>query len=226
MKKTALIILVLLFSAGAKSQSVYTTHGGELIFSFADYRVSGDQVNTPMRFSCFLHTVSLLHKDFGKHAGVFTGLALRNVGFTSNGGGDTSYKHRNYYVGIPLALKFGDMENDRYVYVGVEGELGLNYKEKMLIDGDVQSRFNEWFSDRTPLFMPSVFAGFNLSKTGLNLKFKYYLQDFLNPEFSKQGIKPYAGTESSRVFYFGLSYNVRKYKKMKLKKDPPVPISL
>ncbi|MDP1727951.1 MAG: hypothetical protein Q8M15_14295 [Bacteroidota bacterium] len=192
----------------------YTTKSGEFIFSFANYKVKNAQVNTPLRFTCFFHASTLLHIDFNNHVGIYTGLGIRNVGFISENV-DTLIKRRNYYVGIPLAIKLGNLGRDSYLYAGLEGELGLNYKEKMFINEAKINKFNAWFSDRTPLFMPSAFVGLNL-KSGFNLKFKYYFYNFLEKgyDYTLNNVKVYQTTES-RIFYFSLAYNVRNTKKFK-----------
>jgi hypothetical protein len=91
----------------------------------------------------------------------------------------------------------------------VEGELGLNYKEKLFVHGIKKSKFNEWFSNRTPLFMPSAFVGLN-TKSGLNFKFKYYLDNFLKTSYvDDKGVQIYKDIKSA-IFYFSLSLNVRQ----------------
>ncbi len=192
----------------------YTTKSGEFIFSFANYKVKNAQLNTPLRFTCFFHATTLLHFDFNNYAGLYTGLGIRNVGFISENI-DTLIKRRNYYVGIPLAIKFGNLNRDNYLYAGVEGELGLNYKEKMFINDAKINKFNVWFSDRTPLFMPSAFVGLNLN-SGFNLKFKYYFYNFLEKgyDYTINNVKVYQTTES-KIFYFSIAYNVRNTKKFK-----------
>ncbi len=220
MKRVFKFFIVLLFlvnSNASKSQvTKYTSSSGELIFSFANYVSKGNTISTPVRFTCFFHASTNRHIDFGKYIGAFTGLGIRNVGFTSSNG-DTFIKRRNYYVGVPLAIKLGKLADDTYFYAGVEGELGLNYKEKIWINEKKVDKFNIWFSDRTPLFMPSAFIGFNM-KGGLNLKFKYYLSDFLvnGYDYTLPGssTKVFQSTKS-QIFYFSLSYNKRHDKKVK-----------
>jgi hypothetical protein len=183
----------------------YTTTSGELIFSKADYQVNGAKVATPLRFTCFFHFGSYGHIDLTKHLGFYTGVAIRNVGFTSSKG-DTLIKRRNYYLGFPLAIKIGNLKQNEYLYLGVEADLAFNYKEKVFVDENRIDRFNVWFSDRTNTFMPSAFVGLNF-KSGLNIKFKYYLRDFYNKDFTSTLGKNYENT-ASQIFYFSLSMNV------------------
>ncbi len=211
MKKYLLVICLALFTLTKSEAQIktYSTSETEFIFSFADYEKAGESVNTPLRFSCFFHLGNEYHVDFNKNVGLFTGYGLRNVGFTSSEG-DSTIKRRNYYFGVPLALKLGNFDNGLYLYGGAEAELALNYKEKLFVSGKkVESaKFNTWFSDRTPLFMPSVFFGLN-TKSGMNLKIRYYLQDFYNRNFTENGIKIYDKIEKSQVFYFSIGWRVK-----------------
>jgi hypothetical protein len=211
MKKTVAFIVICFFIKHAKAQiKPYSTASGELIFSFADYKINNEQINTPVRFTCFFHLGVFEHFDFNDHIGIYTGGTIRNVGFTSSKG-DTVIKRRNYYIGVPLALKIGNLKNDSYVFGGVEGEFAVNYKEKVFVNENKLDdlKFSTWFSNRTNAFMPSAFIGLNL-KSGLNLKFKYYLRDFFNKDYTAGGVKIYDNT-TSQMFYFSLAMNVRTY---------------
>ena len=59
----------------------YVTTGGELIFSFANVEQNGNSESSVMRFSPVVNLQAMLNKDMSKKFGVFTGLALRNVGY-------------------------------------------------------------------------------------------------------------------------------------------------
>ncbi len=209
MKKIITFFVIIFCLTNAKAQvKPYSTGSGELIFSFADYKVNNQQINTPVRFTCFFHLGIFEHFDFSEHVGIYTGGAIRNVGFTSTKG-DTMMKRRNYYIGVPLALKIGNLKNDTYLFGGVEGEFAFNYKEKVFVDENKLDdlKFSTWFSERTNAFLPSAFVGVNL-KSGLNLKFKYYLRDFYNKDYTAQGVKIYDNTKS-QMFYFSLAMNIR-----------------
>jgi hypothetical protein len=43
----------------------------------------------------------------------------------------------------------------------------------------------------------------------MNLKFRYYLQDFYNRNFTENGIKIYDKVERSQVFYFSIGWRVK-----------------
>jgi len=207
LRNLLVLALVVVLSGALKAQEKYFTKGMEFIFSFADYQENSGSINTPPRFTMFFHSFTNAHKDFSPFHGIYTGIGIRNVGFIVKQN-DTLIKRRNYYVGIPLALKFGNLKRDRYVFIGAEAELALNYKEKRFVSDDRVSKFNEWFSNRTPMFMPSLFAGINF-ENGYSIKFKYYLNDFLDKNYESNSIKPYKDISSSNVFYFSVAANIR-----------------
>jgi hypothetical protein len=222
--KLIITAIFLMVSSGAHAQRKYTSSSGELIFSFANYVVNNNSINTPLRFTAFFHVSKFYHLDVSDAVGFYTGTGVRNVGFTEKQG-NTTIKRRNYYVGMPLAIKLGNLDEDKYIYAGVEGEVGLNYKEKRFEGDNKVDVFDEWFSARTPLFMPSVMAGYNTTK-GFNLKVRYYLFDFLNPNYVEQGQKIYSNIQSSNIFYIGVSYNVPDKKRFKKKTKSATPISI
>lgn len=224
MKKFLLVALVMITGMTMQAQTdVYSVTSGELIFSFADVEQK-DQMgemqsitNIP-RFSMFFHVGQYLHMDFSDNFGLYSGAAIRNIGFiTEDDALDIEKeKHRSYTLGIPLAIKLGSFKNHFYVYGGAEYELLFHYKYKYWMDGD-KHKTSEWFSDRTNRFVPSVFAGIQFPK-GLNLKFQYYLDDFLNNDFKKgtEARNDYSRFGKTQMFYVSLcwQFNTREFKKM------------
>lgn len=198
---------------------VYTTSGSELIFSFPDASLDGERLNGPVRFSWFFNFEELVHYDRNRHFGIYTGGAIRNVGFITNGEpfgsdrgtDDITVKRRAYTLGIPLGIKLGDFDKNFYVFGGGEVEYAFNYKEKRFegsgIDKDRFDRYDEWFSSRTNPFLPSLMAGIQMPG-GLTVRFKYYLTDLMNKSYTETvdgiEVKPYENLDS-RMFYFSLS---------------------
>src|SRR6185312_6277682 len=107
---------------------------------------------------------------------------LKNVGFIEKRA-DTTIKHRTYNLGIPIGLKFGNMRDRSYFFLGAGCDAPINYREKEFIKRGDKQKFNEWFSDRTPALMPYVFAGVSMAP-GLTLKLQYYLNNYMNPDFT------------------------------------------
>lgn len=223
--KKALIILLLtvLFPLGSKAQ--YWTSGGEIIFSWANYKDSTTQLTGPPRFTIFLHLNYKYNLDLGKHIGLAAGIGMRNMGFitrnetfTRPGTGEVAVKYekikrRSYTIGVPVMLKLGNMKKDRFLAIGAEYEWLFHFKEKAFANGEKKKRkaFN---SDETARFLPSVFVGLQLSDFGM-LKFQYYLDDFLNKDYvDNTGYKPYADTQSQMMMISWLgNVRMKKYKK-------------
>ena len=205
--------------------NIYSTNGGELIFSFVDMENGGEDITNILRFSAFFHAGQKWHFDFGNNFGLFTGYGIRNVGFITENDGiqedefeefwgseeDLRVKRRSYSLGLPLAIKLGDFKRGTYVYGGGELDLMFNYKAKLFVDGDKEEKFNEWFSDRTNLLNPSVFGGVQFPG-GVNLQFRYYLLNFLNQDFTQRvdgvEMQPFRNVDS-RMFYISIFFNLQ-----------------
>lgn len=204
-----------------KKEGIYRTSSGELIFSLVDMEVNGETVDPVLRFSAFFHFMEQWNFDIGDHFGFQAGIAMRNVGFITrddpiriqehadliDGDDEVDIKRRSYSLGIPIGLKIGKLNNGAFFFGGVEPELMFHYKEKLFVNGDKDDKYNEWFSDRVNLINPSVYAGIQF-KGGINLRFKYYLLDFLNTDYEEvMNGKPNFPYEnvSSQMFYISVS---------------------
>jgi len=244
MRKKLYVLAILslgLISISAMAQKVYTESSGELIFSssqasftqeFLDKYEGASLQSNNVRFTCFFHVAQYLHYDFSNNAGIFTGLGIRNIGIitdetlpqqVSGGDGEVPYAgykiiRRQYTLGLPLALKIGAFDKHLFFYGGGEYEMAFHFKEKYWTGTDdrsgTKSKDTEWFSSQTPTFMPSVFGGIQFPY-GLNVKFKYYLTDFLNHDYKGDGnsvagatfdISDQSRYEESNMFYVSLSW--------------------
>jgi hypothetical protein len=199
-------------------KKTYTTSGGEFIFSWSDTKSNGADANTVLRFAPVFNIQTQVHHDFNDKSGFFTGLTVRNLGviFDDPDQPNTRYKVRTYTLGVPLALKFGDMKA-RSFFAGYEIELPFAYKAKTFINEEKEDKFTDWFSKRTPNFYHSFFVGVQ-GPYGLQLKFKYYLTNFLDQDYaandgSGNTIYPYQNLEVN-VFYISLSAQLFKDAKM------------
>jgi hypothetical protein len=212
MKNNFILLVFCLFFAvtGISQTKSYFTSGGEMIFSFADIQHNGYSNSSTIRWAPVFNLQSMLNADFNKHIGLFTGLALRNVGYIydnyqspESSGVNLKKKFRSYNVAVPLGIKIGNLDK-MFIYAGYEVELPFLYKEKTFVGGDKTNKITGWFSDRQPLFQHGFLVGVQFPY-GLNLKFKYYMSEFHNQDFvDNTGSKPYSGLES-HVFYFSLS---------------------
>ena len=220
-KKTA---FTLIFGKYPKHRDgVYVTHGGDgPLLSFASIKDNGEHVRNIPRFTIFFNVGSNFNKDFSKNFGIFTGLNLKNIGLISKPTDSLKLKQRVYTVGVPLGFKLGDVTGGSFFFfAGGEIDLAINYKEKQFIDGKKVHKFNEWFSDRTPLLMPSLFAGIRMNP-GFGLKVQYYPQNFFNQDFktkdkSGNAIYPYKNLEANLIFVT-LGYNFSGINYFKVKK--------
>ncbi|MCW3462857.1 hypothetical protein [Chitinophaga nivalis] len=192
-------------------KGIYVTHGGDgPLLSFADMKDNGAHVASVPRFTVVFNLGTNFNKDFNRHFGMFTGVNLKNIGLISKPNDSVKLKQRVYTLGIPLGFKIGDLSEGTFIFfAGGEIEMAINYKEKQFVDGRKVHKFNEWFSDRTPLLMPSLFAGFRI-KHGIALKVQYYPQNFFNQDY-KETVKgattyPYRNTEANLVLV-SLGYN-------------------
>ena len=204
-------LFTVLFAVTAHGQSdTYFTYGGEMIFSFGDITYNGQETETLMRWAPVFNIQGHVHADLSDHFGLFSGLGIRNVGYIFEGYRDpvteATYKKkfRTYNLAIPAGIKFGDLD-EFFFYAGYEAEFPFVYKEKTFDGGDKIDKIVGWFSSRTKNFQHGPMFGIQFPD-GPNLKFKYYLSEFHNQQFTDgNGVKPYAGLET-HVFYFSLNY--------------------
>jgi hypothetical protein len=230
------ILLAINTSEISAQLQVYRSGGGEIILSGADIRMipsgagpaSAVDVNNNMRFTLFYHLQQFVNIDLGKRIGFYTGAALRNVGliqedlyqymgFTGvdnthpNWNKTTKIKRRSYSLGFPVALKLGMIDKHYFIYAGGEYEWMFHYKQKQFIDGN-KTKYTEWGSERVNPWIPSVFAGVQFPG-GVNLKVKFYLDDFLNHHFTGTDFSQsvdYSQFESTRIWYISMAMILNK----------------
>lgn len=222
MHKLILIIPASLFalsaSAQEKNKKNYILSASELIFSSGEVTDGDMKIDPVVRFSGFFHFQTQAHYDFNKFAGVYTGIGMRNVGFINKLNDSVRIKQRSYSLGIPFAVKLGDMNERVWVAAGAEAELMFAYKQKVFYGGQ-KFKNHKWFSDKVNLFNSSVFAEVKFKRGGY-IRAKYYLKDFLQKD--KQDIRlfgvPYEfSPEESKLFYLSIGSAIEP-KKAKRKK--------
>ena len=237
-------LLLISIQALAQQKKLYSVTSGEMIFSqssasftqeFLDQYPNARLAANNVRYTIFFHLGQYIHYDFNNTFGLYSGLAIRNVGMITDetlpqtvaSAGDTAlyndYKiiRRQYTLGIPLALKLGSLGKHIYFFGGAEAELAFHFKEKYWTGefdrDDSKTKEKEWFANQTPAFLPSVFAGVQLPG-GFNLKFKYYLTDFLDTSYkvssnSQEGstfsVSDLSRYEKSPMFYFSLCWQFK-----------------
>ena len=211
LKAIVLAILILTASIGNAQERVYSTSGWEFIFSGASINDNGTELSSVTRFTLVVNLQSYLNIDMSDNFGLYTGMAVRNVGFiydVPNTG--QRKKIRTYNFGIPFGFKVGNL-NGTFLYGGYEIEFPFNYRERTFENEVKTEKFSVWFSDRTPVAYHTVIVGVQLPY-GANFKFKYYLNNYLNQDYSEtdsNGIStmPFQGFDVN-VFYVSLSFNI------------------
>ncbi|WP_106527590.1 hypothetical protein [Chitinophaga niastensis] len=203
-------------------EGIYVTHGGEgPLLSFAAMKENGEHMRNIPRFTIFFNVGTNFNKDVSKNLGFFTGFNIKNIGLISKPNDSLKLKQRVYTLGVPLGIKIGDVTGGSFFFfAGGEIDLAFNYKEKQFLNGSKVHKFNEWFSDRTPLLMPSLFAGFRINP-GFGLKVQYYPQNFFNQDFKTTDkgntIYPNKNLQANLVFV-SLGYNFSGINYFKVKK--------
>ena len=77
-----------------------------------------------------------------------------------------------------------------------------------------KTKTTTWFANQTPTFLPSVFAGVQFPG-GVNIRFKYYLENFLNSDYiistnSQEGsifsVSDLSRYEESQIMYVSICW--------------------
>ena len=215
MKKIILLLIVLssTYYGQAQGKKVYTVTSGEWIFSFANIKQGGIDASSIIRFSPVFNFQNIANYDVSDRFGLMGGLAFRNVGFIYDvPNSNIKMKYRTYNIGIPVGFKIGNMDG-RFLYAGYELEIPINFKAKTFTNEDKTDKSSVWFSNQVTTFNHALFVGIQMPMGG-NLKFKYYLSNFFNKDYTAQDsngnpYKPYQDMNVN-VFYFSLNFFILK----------------
>lgn len=99
------------------------TSGLEMIFSLADIEDNGSSESSILRWAPRINIQSMLNRDLSDHVGLFTGLAIRNVGYIYGNYTDPSdenmykKKFRSFNLAVPFGIKIGNLDN-MFLYGG------------------------------------------------------------------------------------------------------------
>jgi len=199
----------------------YGVSAYEFIFSFGNVSNAGQKLDNVVRFTPVFNPQHQAHYNFSGGSGMYTGIGIRNVGFINKIAGapgeEITLKQRAYSLGIPLAMKLGNMKGGTFLALGAEAELMFHYKKKIQ-EGGHSSNTSSWFSSEVNTFNPSLFAELRFH-SGTFLRFRYYLNDFLKNQ-DMSFYLPDSGTQvsytpvKSTLFYFsiGTAFKIRKKK--------------
>jgi hypothetical protein len=215
MKRVTITLLALLISfftfAQEKKTKIYGSLSGEMIFSFAFIDNQGNEEGNIMRWAPVLNVQTMANFDFGRHVGLFTGIAVRNVGFIYEDPFDADnakYKFRTYNFGIPVGIKLGNFDR-LVIFGGYEIEFPFVYKEKKFVNEEKIDKDVIWFTSRVEPVQHSVMAGIQFPY-GAYLKFKYYLTNFHNRDYIAMvdGVETKPYDFKSNIFYFSIGWNI------------------
>jgi hypothetical protein len=194
-----------------KAQHFDHSSGMEFIFGGAQ-TANDDGTETPnqaVRFTAFLHIQQQIYYKLTKSFGLYSGIAIRNVGFIEKEG-DYTYKYRTYTAGIPLALTFGNLEKHFFIYGGAEAGMAFNYKEKRFNGSTKEHKSTSWFSGKTNTWQPQLFAGIQFPY-GANVKFAYYPENFFNKDYAEEvngESKKLYENKSVNLYYVSISFQL------------------
>jgi hypothetical protein len=242
-----LSVLIIFTSTQTLAQKTYPVSVGEFIFSygtpvfrneFITANPEASVARSNLRFTFFFHFEQDWHIDLNNYIGFITGVGIRNIGLSTDEilpviEGEPmleNYKivRRIYTAGVPLFIKIGSFKDKFFLYAGSEIELALHYKEKYwtgsLSRRGTKTKYSQWLGQQTPLMLPSLAGGIQMPG-GINIKFKYYLKDFLNTSYTpnnssnRYNISDLSRYESAQLYYISLSFQI-KSDEMKEKSRP------
>ncbi len=210
-----------MFKGTAPVHQWYPMSTSELIFSWGEVKSNGQTLDNIVRFTCFFHFQQQFHYNFSNGFGLYTGFGVRNVGFINEVPVDAystaTVKQRSYSLGIPLALKLGNLPKGTFLALGAEVEWMFAYKQKVLYN-DQKIKDTDWFSNEVNPINPSLFADIRFAG-GAYIRFKYYLLDFLKDK-NMDFIPPdyltntpvYYRPESSKLMYVAIGLSFYQWK--------------
>ncbi len=191
--------------SGYLTKKAYSSFEYEIIFSFANITApEGINIDQNMCWSPVFNPAGHLNYDVSQNFGLNIGIALRNVGFIAKSDPDANdplaidrTKFRTYNAGLPIGFKIGNLNQNApaFFFAGYEFDVLMYYKEKPFQGRNKEDNTTSWFTGRTPNTMHSVFGGIQLPN-GVAVKFKYYLTEFFNPDFTQ------TVNFNANVFYF------------------------
>ena len=208
------------------ARKFYTSSGFDAaLFQTAFLRRPGRHDEfTYLRFSYFVNLGVDFNYDFDNNFGIFTGLGIKNMGFTQKES-DSTIKRRVYAIGAPLGLKIGNLSARHYMILGGGIDVPFNYREKAWRERKHKTKMSEWFSDRNEDYMPYLFVGACI-KRGTIVKLQYYPGNFLNQDYEQTNTdgsksKPFYGWDS-RMLYLSVGFDIHGKAKMRRSSEPKV----
>ncbi len=191
---------------------------GNLLSLAQNFSIGNLNPKQALRYSSFINSGLRLNHHFTKNIGFYTGFGIKNIGLIQKVG-DSTIKRRTYNIGIPLALKIGNMSKT-FFYLGGGLDYAFNYKEKGYIKrNDKDKKINEWNSNRVNKLQPYTFVGVALNKA-LDIKFQYYPTNFFNTNYQEKGTNTLIYKNyNANLAFISIGFNVGGTSKSKKMKD-------
>lgn len=215
--KNLLILFVSFLSiqiAAFSQNKIYGVFENKTLFQIGLIEDSaGNQIKSVLRFAPFANYTLQAHKDFNNKLGLYTGIGVKNVGFIlRDNTTDMTIKSRAYCLSIPIGLKYGNLEDEKYVFIGGEFLTQFDYKEKVFLNGDKSKRKTLYDNDINT-FNYSTTIGLNYK--GFMIGAEYTFGGFFNDkyEFIPDKSNPSATSGSYTksdifTFFFGFRTNL------------------
>ena len=212
MKATFTLLIIIVFSGinlvQGQDKEPYITSYIDFPLTWSNASDNGQDLGGKVRFAPFFNWGNNVNVDFSEKAGFYAGLSFHNTGFTYDVDENITKKVRNYYMGIPVGIKIGDMDGT-YLYGGYEVEFPFNYKEKTFVN-EQKTKYSTWFSNKTGI-QQSLTIGVQ-SPYGASLKFKYYFTNFYKQSYTESDgdggtVKPYEDLNPN-VFWLSLTFEL------------------
>lgn len=218
MKKNFILFVAFLclqisaFSQDAPNNKMYGVFENKTLFQLGMLEDSaGGNITPVLRFAPFANYTLQAHKDLSNKFGVYTGIGIKNVGFISRDNvNDVTVKSRAYCISIPVGLKYGNLKEDRYIFLSGEFLTQLDYKEKVFTnDGNDKSKRKNFYPNDINLFNYSGSIGFNLK--GFVIGAEYTFSDFFSDKYRFQPDKSnsavtVAGPSKSNILTFFIGF--------------------
>jgi hypothetical protein len=197
------------------NKMVYTKYVSEFLFQFSETEtISNKSQLNGVKTSILPNFGAYTHINFNNNIGIIPALSIRNVGMKTYNDSVNSVKYdlikrRALLLGGSLALKLGSFSKHAFLYGGAEYEMSIHVRQKLYDDSQHQAfKQGEWFSTATERFLPSAFIGFQFPN-GYNIQAKYYLNNFLNHNYSG-ALGDFTNLKTSQVFYISVSFQFKE----------------
>lgn len=164
-----------------KKKLVASTVVETSLLQFTNGCYANDSLKAVVRFSYFFNMGVDFNYQASKRFKPFFGLNLKNIGLIikkEDSVNTYKWKHRVYTVGVPIGVKLYFLEKNKLMFkAGADFSYAFNYKMKYFVN-KTKTKSNEFFSDQTNNFMPSIFVG--AAYSGVTASVNYYLTNFFN----------------------------------------------